>query len=120
MQRKDKTMPEEIKSHLLCQLSYAPACGVLAAWLRPPAWNPCGAPIQDYTIPRPAADSIEAATICAMCSSLDRKSTRLISSHVVISYAVFCLNKKTKTHKKYNHIVRQPDHRQWLATTHNS
>src|SRR5690349_22895899 len=37
-------------------------------------------------------------------SSLDRKSTRLNSSHVEISYAVFCLKKKneknkTKTHK---------------------
>src|SRR5690349_22411149 len=30
---------------------------------------------------------------------LDRKSTRLNSSHVEISYAVFCLKKKTK--KKY-------------------
>src|SRR5256885_12331365 len=28
----------------------------------------------------------------------DRKSTRLNSSHLVISYAVFCLNKKKKTH----------------------
>src|SRR5699024_11362403 len=28
--------------------------------------------------------------------SLDRKSTRLNSSHVSISYAVFCLKKKTK------------------------
>src|SRR6266498_5169500 len=28
----------------------------------------------------------------------DRKSTRLNSSHVRISYAVFCLKKKTKTH----------------------
>src|SRR5690625_5586187 len=28
----------------------------------------------------------------------DRKSTRLNSSHVAISYAVFCLNKKTSTH----------------------
>src|SRR5690606_39398334 len=27
----------------------------------------------------------------------DRKSTRLNSSHVKISYAVFCLNKKNKT-----------------------
>src|SRR5256885_3732500 len=30
--------------------------------------------------------------------SLDRKSTRLNSSHLVISYAVFCLKKKKKTH----------------------
>src|SRR5690554_7228800 len=29
---------------------------------------------------------------------LDRKSTRLNSSHVRISYAVFCLKKKSKTH----------------------
>src|SRR5204862_7967152 len=33
--------------------------------------------------------------------SLDRKSTRLNSSHVEISYAVFCLKKKKKTNKKY-------------------
>src|SRR5690625_6780310 len=30
-------------------------------------------------------------------SWLDRKSTRLNSSHVAISYAVFCLKKKKKT-----------------------
>src|SRR5437870_8827511 len=29
---------------------------------------------------------------------LDRKSTRLNSSHVAISYAVFCLKKKTRIH----------------------
>src|SRR5690606_41310397 len=29
-----------------------------------------------------------------VCSGLDRKSTRLNSSHVKISYAVFCLKKK--------------------------
>src|SRR2546426_12152788 len=29
-------------------------------------------------------------------ASLDRKSTRLNSSHLVISYAVFCLKKKKK------------------------
>src|SRR5260221_6929109 len=29
---------------------------------------------------------------------LDRKSTRLNSSHTVISYAVFCLKKKKKAH----------------------
>src|SRR5439155_23000406 len=31
---------------------------------------------------------------------LDRKSTRLNSSHVAISYAVFCLKKKKKIKKK--------------------
>src|SRR5256885_2501829 len=30
------------------------------------------------------------------CQNADRKSTRLNSSHLVISYAVFCLKKKTK------------------------
>src|SRR2546426_9409005 len=30
----------------------------------------------------------------------DRKSTRLNSSHLVISYAVFCLKKKKKQHNK--------------------
>src|SRR5437660_7091903 len=31
----------------------------------------------------------------------DRKSTRLNSSHVAISYAVFCLKKKKKKHKQH-------------------
>src|SRR5256885_8620459 len=33
----------------------------------------------------------------------DRKSTRLNSSHLVISYAVFCLKKKKEQHK-YNRL----------------
>src|SRR5256885_10930592 len=33
-------------------------------------------------------------TIAALLRQLDRKSTRLNSSHLVISYAVFCLKKK--------------------------
>src|SRR5438034_5387820 len=32
---------------------------------------------------------------------IDRKSTRLNSSHTVISYAVFCLKKKKKAEKAY-------------------
>src|SRR2546426_5485836 len=32
----------------------------------------------------------------------DRKSTRLNSSHLVISYAVFCLKKKKKMKERYN------------------
>src|SRR6266508_5658888 len=34
------------------------------------------------------------------CRPADRKSTRLNSSHVAISYAVFCLKKKKKKQKK--------------------
>src|SRR2546426_2951966 len=34
--------------------------------------------------------------LVALVGSLDRKSTRLNSSHLVISYAVFCLKKKKK------------------------
>src|SRR5256885_9692449 len=36
---------------------------------------------------------------------LDRKSTRLNSSHLVISYAVFCLKKKKKTKKSRTCIL---------------
>src|SRR5690606_9686628 len=39
------------------------------------------------------ADCIETAE-CALAHQRDRKSTRLNSSHVKISYAVFCLKKK--------------------------
>src|ERR1022692_3199337 len=38
-------------------------------------------------------------------SSLDRKSTRLNSSHLVISYAVFCLKKKNYDHAHILHVV---------------
>src|SRR5256885_8548282 len=40
----------------------------------------------------------------------DRKSTRLNSSHLVISYAVFCLKKKKKTsiQNPSNHTSPQP------------
>src|SRR5258708_18293142 len=46
-------------------------------------------------------DLVEAAPGCdpfhARVVSLDRKSTRLNSSHQIISYAVFCLKKKKNT-----------------------
>src|SRR5438874_10476241 len=37
--------------------------------------------------------------------TIDRKSTRLNSSHVEISYAVFCLKKKKKKKKKHNNTT---------------
>src|SRR2546430_3682092 len=42
--------------------------------------------------------------------SIDRKSTRLNSSHSQISYAVFCLKKKKK-HRVYSRVVHRRQHR---------
>src|SRR5438270_4162186 len=41
----------------------------------------------------------------------DRKSTRLNSSHSQISYAVFCLKKKSGTPPGNRHLPREPVHR---------
>src|SRR5437868_12163585 len=45
----------------------------------------------------------------------DRKSTRLNSSHVSISYAVFCLKKKKKT----TNTIKHPQHTHSPTSTHN-
>src|SRR5438445_13626333 len=41
-----------------------------------------------------AGSNLEALSMSAKVSAIDRKSTRLNSSHANISYAVFCLKKK--------------------------
>src|SRR5690349_23802968 len=49
---------------------------------------------------QPAIGRRAACTMAGTCRlALDRKSTRLNSSHVEISYAVFCLKKKKKKKK---------------------
>src|SRR2546430_17364615 len=45
--------------------------------------------LRGLTLPRPPC-----VRTSGTCASLDRKSTRLNSSHSQISYAVFCLKKK--------------------------
>src|SRR5207342_3886139 len=40
---------------------------------------------------------------CRRCNDRDRKSTRLNSSHVKISYAVFCLKKKKNNYYSLYH-----------------
>src|SRR5256885_1551098 len=52
----------------------------------PPGWSP------------PAAGSCSRRAGRAARPGPDRKSTRLNSSHLVISYAVFCLKKKNRHH----------------------
>src|SRR2546426_9905019 len=60
-----------------------------------------------------AADLVVAASYADRSSTVkdvgDRKSTRLNSSHLVISYAVFCLKKKKKTTDRSSSCVRR-DH----------
>src|SRR5437773_12046566 len=51
---------------------------------------------------RMASSDVRVPARCADRASragTDRKSTRLNSSHITISYAVFCLKKKKKIHK---------------------
>src|SRR5258708_20448306 len=53
-------------------------------------------------IDKPAVKIVDARTRAEIeGKDLDRKSTRLNSSHQIISYAVFCLKKKNKTHIIY-------------------
>src|SRR2546429_5753124 len=65
----------------------------------------------------PAEGETVHATACAQAvvGEINRKSTRLNSSHGYISYAVFCLKKKKKTdvnHASHTHcILDQARHR---------
>src|SRR5690606_41293573 len=52
--------------------------------------------------PRALQRGVHRVVGAAQQVEVDRKSTRLNSSHVKISYAVFCLKKKKKTSGKYN------------------
>src|SRR5690606_39624370 len=58
-----------------------------------------GAVLSEVTLPDPAVFLACGRVInsAEIFSVQDRKSTRLNSSHVKISYAVFCLKKKTHT-----------------------
>src|SRR3712207_7991118 len=51
--------------------------------------------LEDVVLPRPGGVLQEEHRLGVEQVHLDRKSTRLNSSHANISYAVFCLKKKT-------------------------
>src|SRR5438034_4715995 len=63
---------------------------------------------------RPELDRLSDAAhvgLRARAARADRKSTRLNSSHTVISYAVFCLKKKKKkTQNTKKHTKTHTDH----------
>src|SRR5690349_23927216 len=53
-----------------------------------------------------AGATVPVADVCR----IDRKSTRLNSSHVEISYAVFCLKKKTKKNEMNSPVITTNRH----------
>src|SRR5437667_7318156 len=54
-----------------------------------------------------AVDDLAQRIIAQCPQRRDRKSTRLNSSHITISYAVFCLKKKNKTPYRPTHHTPQ-------------
>src|SRR5690606_39888718 len=68
---------------------------VIDQGLLPPLGSPLGALLEVHHALDGADDREGSGGHCTLLR--DRKSTRLNSSHVKISYAVFCLKKKTKT-----------------------
>src|SRR5258708_27702833 len=56
-----------------------------------------------------AMSSLRSTTLNAIRNGRDRKSTRLNSSHQIISYAVFCLKKKKTKHVKRVYTLCMPD-----------
>src|SRR5437588_7197282 len=86
-------------------LVVAAALFALGLWLAPiaKADKPTPTATPDFN----GASDPNKCTIChlppgnpANAQTLDRKSTRLNSSHTGISYAVFCLKKKNQTRRK--------------------
>src|SRR5256885_7587903 len=55
-------------------------------------------------MPTPSLRPLRSLTLAAILGVADRKSTRLNSSHLVISYAVFCLKKTNDV----AHRIRAP------------
>src|SRR5258705_9344290 len=58
-----------------------------------------------------------AAQVAEQAKRRDRKSTRLNSSHLGISYAVFCLKKKPRVGEAYVVIYTLPHHRTFSQFT---
>src|SRR5258708_11273017 len=81
---------EKWKSAIFAKLI---SCVCANANLAGPRYQPQNTTKRIRTLERQSADAGSTAP-CAQSGSLDRKSTRLNSSHQIISYAVFCLKKK--------------------------
>src|SRR3712207_7768318 len=67
-------------------------------------WGAEGRRLHRLYHPAPAHAPDGGASDAGGARELDRKSTRLNSSHANISYAVFCLKKKKRLHSHQSHI----------------
>src|SRR5205807_2918772 len=76
-----------------------PKTGAVLAMVGSAGANVPGGEYNMAVIPRQPGSAFKMFTYTAAIES-DRKSTRLNSSHLVISYAVFCLKKKNTQHKR--------------------
>src|SRR5256885_4640277 len=64
---------------------------------------------QGFTIHAISEQRLRMESVCHVVGfPQDRKSTRLNSSHLVISYAVFCLKKKNRRHSRRDGSTQQP------------
>src|SRR2546426_5591190 len=70
-----------------------------------PCWGPMYGPqaVSEQALTEQILDRLPDRSVF-----IDRKSTRLNSSHLVISYAVFCLKKKKKTESPSRSNTGQP------------
>src|SRR6266446_5797691 len=77
----------------------------------PPLFRPIGAGMltAKFVVPTPWRPEVGAAGSSAAPATADRKSTRLNSSHLVISYAVFCLKKKKINRQDINDEKKKKD-----------
>src|SRR3989449_4528367 len=83
------------------EVEQCPVCGKDACAQHRAACGYCGRHVCTADLQQP---SRRCAT-CAQLATIDRKSTRLNSSHGYISYAVFCLKKKKTMTAKESCVV---------------
>src|SRR5690625_6186416 len=84
--------------HALLGIGLAAAVAALAFGMRPPI--DLAAALGVLALITAAMYAV--GMIVAALAPTDRKSTRLNSSHVAISYAVFCLKKKRRSNRNEN------------------
>src|SRR2546426_4511930 len=81
------------------QYALSPSLALLGRWSGTYRWLPATPPTEGSANGRTSIRMADRAyMLFASENTRDRKSTRLNSSHLVISYAVFCLKKKKKVH----------------------